>query len=107
MLKMQELDEQECFTGIAPAQFLLVCLLPINLQPLGNICPQNTTLIMDKYGKCFTNPDSKWLIQIFGKTVFQTITNRVISGEISVQRRYIFIMIGGNQVQSNEDTCAS
>ena len=30
--------------------------------------------------------------------MIQTITNRVISGEITVARRYIFLMIGGNQV---------
>ena len=99
MLVSKEIEEQECFsTGIARNAVTLINVLPVNLQPLGDISPQNTTIITDKYGSCFENPDSKWLVQKFDKAVIQTIINRVISGEITVARRYIFLMIGGNQV---------
>ena len=98
-LVSEEIEQQECFsTGITRSITTPINVLPVNLQLLSDISPQNITLITDKHGSCFENPNSKWLIQRFDKAVIQTITNRVISGEITVARRYIFLMIGGNQV---------
>ena len=98
-LVMEEIQDQECFSsGITQSNVPPPALLPINLQPHGDISPENTTLIGDKYANCFSNLDSKWLVQIFDCAVIQTITNRIISGEITVRRRCIFLMISSNQV---------
>ena len=91
-------DQEELSTGIRALMAPPVTLLPLNLQPLGQISAQNTTIIGDRGIKGFSNPDSKWLVQNYDKAVFETITNRVGSGEITVARRYIFLMIGNNQI---------
>ena len=96
LMNLEQIEQESLDSGIAPIYAGYNSL--VNLQPLGQISPTNTTLICDKYGSCFKNPDSKWLVQCFPRAVTQTITNRVVSGEITVARRYIFVMIGGNQV---------
>ena len=98
VVEQEELEQESLAAGVSRTFAPPVTVLPPNLQPLGDICLANTTLIGDKTAKCFSNPDSKWLVQLFERAVFQTITNRVVSGEITVMRRYIFLMIGSNQV---------
>ena len=67
-LVSEEIEQQECFsTGITRSITTPINVLPVNLQPLSDISLQNITLITDKYGSCFENLDSKWLIQRFDK----------------------------------------
>ena len=70
--------------------------LPIPVKQV--ISPENTTIIGDSIIGCFSNPDSKWLVQCFEKAVISTLVSRIEKQEISVNFRYVFFMIGKNQV---------
>ena len=98
-LSIQEgMAQEELSTGMVMTQQPPIKLFNTDMQQMMQISPMNTTLIGDKYAACFQNPDSKWLVQLFPRSVLQTITNRIVSGEIDVSKRYIFLMVGGNQV---------
>ena len=98
-LSIQEgMAQEELSTGMVMTQQPPINLFSTNMQQMTQISPINTTLIGDKYAACFQNPDSKWLVQLFPRSVLQTITNRIVSGEIDVSKCYIFLMVAGNQV---------
>ena len=98
LYSQQQQFQESLDSGVKPISQAPVTTLPLNLQPLGTISATNTTLIGDRIIQCFRNPDSKWLVQVFPRATIQTITNRVVLGEITVMRRYIFLAIGANQV---------
>ena len=50
------------------------------------ISPENTMIIGDSIINCFTNPNSKWLVQCFEKTVVSTLHSRVTKNEIDVSK---------------------
>ena len=95
---MEEQQQESLLMGFPLLIPPPINILPASLQPLGEICAENTTLIGDAAAQCFGNPDRKWLVQCFPKAVLQTIFNRILSGEIIVSKRYIFLMVGSNQV---------
>ena len=92
----------------APSQDLRMVISKLRFDKEGRVTnsstakatigPHNTTILGDYSVACFSNPDSKWLVQAFPKANINTLYNRVLSGEATVGRRYIFIMIGANQV---------
>ena len=68
------------------------------IQRKDEIGPHNTTLIGDFITSSFSSNDSKWLVQTFPKANLATLRNRVETGEAKVDKHYIFVMIGANQV---------
>ena len=70
--------------------------LPANLSPNGKITALNTTLIGDKTIQNFVNPDPKWLIQCIPSLTFSELKEKIEDNSIDIQKRYIFILVGGN-----------
>ena len=62
----------------------------------------NTTLIADYIGKAFDKYDQKWLVQVDELATVQSTGKKICSGDITCNRRYIFIHLGHNQVQQCE-----
>ena len=79
-----------------------------NIQMLGRlqqnsrevISNLNTTIIGDYVVAAFHSNDSKWLVQSFGNATIEYLINGVKTGTITVARRYVFIVIGHNQIWS-------
>ena len=68
-------------------------------KPKMVISSGNTTLIGDKMAAAFDKHDPLWLVQVSGNETFQTVLQKILDGEVTVQRKYVFIQIGSNQVQ--------
>ena len=62
----------------------------------------NTTLIGDFTAAAFSDFDTKWLVQSAGNATFESITKGVNEGSILVDRKYVFLAVGANQVRSGE-----
>ena len=75
-------------------------LLVINIQRLC-ISNLNTTLIGDYISVAFPEYHQKWLVQAFGNATFQSTLDFIILEKILVNRRYIFLQLGGNQLRSS------
>ena len=60
----------------------------------------NTMLIRDYIAALFPMHDKKWLIQASGNATIGSITEAIKDGNITVDRRYIFITVGHNQVRT-------
>ena len=63
------------------------------------ISPENTTLIGDYISVALLNSRS-WLVQVFGNATFQSTTDKIIEQSLTVDKKYIFLQIGGNQIRS-------
>ena len=61
----------------------------------------NTTVIGDYVAAAFSQHDSKWLVQATGNATMNTVLQGINKGDITVDRHYIFIVIGHNQLQSS------
>ena len=60
----------------------------------------NTTIISDYIGTCFPLHDRKWLVQAKGTATIQSVIQQIQQGSITVDRHYIFLLIGHNQLQA-------
>ena len=60
----------------------------------------NTTLIGTYISATFPIHNRHWLVQAVGNNTFDLITQGVKNGTIAVNRRYIFIEAGANQLRS-------
>ena len=61
---------------------------------------ENTTIIGDYSATVFPEYCQKWLVQAIGNNTFGSVTEAIKKGEIAVNRKYIFIALGGNQVRT-------
>ena len=62
------------------------------------ISPSNTTIIGDYIASCYQAHDNKWLVQVAGNDTLQSIAWKIQHDLIDVQKRYIFIIAGHNQL---------
>ena len=60
----------------------------------------NTTIIGDYIATGFSKHDSKWLVQASGNYTFQSVLQKIKNNEITVHRRYIFVILRHNQLCS-------
>ena len=60
----------------------------------------NTTLIGDYIVASFPQHDAKWLVQGFGNATVQSLTQSIIDNRVTVDRRYIFLLVGHNQLRT-------
>ena len=58
----------------------------------------NTTLIGDYSASTFEKHDPKWLVQSFGNATWQSTLKMIRDKVIVVDRHYIFLSMGGNQL---------
>ena len=61
----------------------------------------NTTIIGDYVLGCYKNDDSKWVVQCMGNATLQSVVLSLQHNNLDVQKRYIFILIGHNQIMSS------
>ena len=72
-----------------------------NVQQINKMVSSgNTTLIGDYIAASFPVHDKKWLIQASGNATIGFIIQAIKEDNITVDRRYIFITVGHNQVRS-------
>ena len=64
----------------------------------------NTTLIGDYTATVYPQYNVKWLVQATGNATFKSTIEAVKSGNIVVDRKYIFIQLGGNQLRTADKT---
>ena len=64
------------------------------------ISPYNTTLIGDYIATAFKGTDNKWLVQATGNAMFQSVIRDVEHDTIKVDKKYIFIALGHNQLHT-------
>ena len=69
-------------------------------QPRETINSGNTTIIGDYVAAAFESNDTKWLVQAHGTATFDSVINNISTGSLTVQCRYIFLVLGHNQVWS-------
>ena len=62
------------------------------------ISAANTTIIGDYVVGCFSKQDNKWLVQVKGNATLQSLVWDVQHDNLIVDRRYIFLVIGHNQL---------
>ena len=62
------------------------------------ISPANTTIIGDYVAGCFGPEDNKWLVQVVGNETLQSVAWKIQHDVLIIQRRYIFLLIGHNQL---------
>ena len=63
-----------------------------------SISSGNTTIIGDYIATGFDKHDKKWLVQAAGNATYQSVIQSVKEGSITVDRRYIFLVLGHNQI---------
>ena len=73
-------------------------LTPQNVQ----ISSANTTLIGDYISTVFPEHSSKWLVQAQGNVTFTSVLNLIQENLITVDRKYVFLQLGGNQLRTVE-----
>ena len=64
------------------------------------ISARNTTLIGDYISTVFPEFQSKWMVQATGNATFSSTMEALQQGLIVVNRKYIFLQLGGNQIRS-------
>ena len=57
-------------------------------------------IISDYIGTAFDRHDKKWLVQAMGNATVQSVCEGINKKLITVDRHYIFIVLGHNQLQS-------
>ena len=60
----------------------------------------NTTIIGDHVIAAFNDSDSKWTVQSTGNATFQSVIKQLAVGLIDVSKKYVFIVLGNNQVRT-------
>ena len=61
---------------------------------------ENTTVIGDYVTAAFTTNDGKWLVQSHGTATFQSVIKQIAEQQIVVDKRYVFLVLGHNQLRS-------
>ena len=74
---------------------------PKDRKQQAEITRDNTTLIGDYIVAGFPQWDAKWLVQATGNTTFESVLADIISGKIIVDRKYVFILLGHNQIRTS------
>ena len=69
---------------------------PTNRPEITNL---NTTFIGDYTATIFPPYNVKWLVQATGNATFSSTIENIKNGQIVVDRKYIFIQLGGNQLR--------
>ena len=64
------------------------------------ISSANTTLIGDYISTVFPQFQSKWLVQACGNATFGSTLEAIQQCLITVDRRYVFFQLGGNQIRT-------
>ena len=59
----------------------------------------NTTLIGDYVATIFPEHSNKWLVQAMGNATFASILQLIKEDLVTVDRQYVFIQLGGNQIR--------
>ena len=62
----------------------------------------NTTVIGDYVAAAFQQHDRKWLVQATGNATIQSTILGIRNNKITMDRHYIFIILGHNQIQTAE-----
>ena len=75
-----------------------VSLPPVRVQEV--VSSGNTTLIGDQIAASFHQHDSKWLVQAADRATVGSVIEGINTGSITLDRRYIFISIGHNQLDA-------
>ena len=73
-----------------------------SLPPRPEISNLNTTLIGDYISVIYPEYHQKWLVQAFGNATFQSTLDAIIQEKVIVNRRYIFLQLGGNQIRMTD-----
>ena len=60
----------------------------------------NTTLVGDYIASVFPEYSSKWLVQAQGNATFASVVEAIQQDVVTVDRRYVFFQLGGNQIRS-------
>ena len=71
-----------------------------SLSPDQTISSGNTTIIGDYVATAFDRYDKKWLVQAKGNATVQSVLLDIKDGNITGDRRYIFITLGHNQLHN-------
>ena len=66
------------------------------------ISSANTMLIGDYSSAVFSPLDARWLVQAQGNATFASILTLIKEDMIAVDRRYVFLQMGGNQVMTSD-----
>ena len=64
----------------------------------------NTTIIGDYVATTSQQHDRKWLVQATGNVTFQSTLLAIQEGTITLDRHYIFVVIGHNQLQMAQNS---
>ena len=60
----------------------------------------NTMLIGDYMSVVFPEYHATWLVQAFRNAMFQSVLDMIIKDKLIIDKRYIFLQLGGNQIRS-------
>ena len=71
---------------------------PASKKPTGIISSGNTTLIGDDMCAMYNKFDPKWLIQVKKGATVQSTGIAIQEGAVVCDRRYVFILLGHNQI---------
>ena len=69
-----------------------------------NISNLNTTLIGDYAATVFPEYNTHWLVQATGNATFESVIKAINDGLLIADRRYVFVMLGGNQLRAATKT---
>ena len=70
---------------------------PVQQETISNLI---TTFIGDYIGACFPEYREKWLVQAIGNATFPSTLQAIIDDSLIINRKYIFLQLGGNQIRS-------
>ena len=87
-----------------PSEFSMGTRCQLNKGPAQanmTISNLNTTLIGDYVAATLSEYDEKWLVQVFGNATFASILEMIHKDKLIINRRYIFIQLGGNQIRTS------
>ena len=62
------------------------------------ISSENMTIIGDYITGCFNDTDKKWKVQVQGNAMLQSLVWALQHDELDVQKRYVFLLVGHNQL---------
>ena len=60
----------------------------------------NMMLIGDYIATAFTEYEQKWMVQAKGNATFESTLKAISNNEVIVNRRYIFVHLGANQIHT-------
>ena len=71
-----------------------------NIARKAEISCANTTIIGDYIAVVFPEGSTSWWVQAYGNATLGSTTMLIKEGLVSVNRKYIFIQLGGNQLRT-------